>query len=786
MARTRDCRNLMLVVALAGAPTFAAAAEEPAPPIVESDTTVIGGTSFQDDPLARATELIRDERSAEAEKLLVLYLIERPDDSRAKQLLLSARIAELEGEIRKIIGEQAEIKEVLVGDPDYEAARARVEQAVRERLKTVEYFSAQSRYLEAITACNAILNDYPLNPAVLQAKMKILRVLQKKVADERTVIKRDKKEAHDEAINETIEHSIYPRERAKLARTVLIYDEDLARAEREELETKFNAKIDLTVDGEDVRKVVERLFAIAGINYMIMDNTIGSELVTIHMQQQSIHNALKALTKQVPIAFNYTGGMVYISKQPAATGEVMETEIIRLESGLTNIGKKPKPSNTQGLGTATNAGGGSGGGMNFPGSNIPVPQQPGGDPNAQGQEEDKTDLEKFIDEIPDLVVGWPVADAKIYLDLKSNSLYIRATPAAIAEVKRLLHALDYNTVQVLIETRFLEVSENAIRELGINWESGYNGRHVDVTGTNPTGPATINSNSAVTGESPANGLFGVVRGTNFGGMPDFNAQITALETRGQADTLAEPKILTLNNATGYISVTQEVAFISSYTTNQFQNNTVPGIGLNPPTSNYTTVAQPVPQKAEHGIELQIQPSVAAKSDTITLRLTPKVTELRRFFTYSYTYQPSPGSAPITLPAQIPEFDKRQLETIMHVKNGQTVALGGLTRERDQASESGLPFMSRVPLLGYLFGRKSKQHDRRNLIILVTAHLIDPTGATLGDEVRFLQDTTRVVLPEDVRAKLSQNDSDDKAAAQKAAAAANSNGRKTGNAPGKGK
>jgi MSHA biogenesis protein MshL len=564
-------------------------------------------------------------------------------------------------------------------------------------------------------------------------------VFSEESAPDRDDLLKEKREGHDIAIDKVIERSIYPNEPTQVRRNIFIFDEDVAAADRDALLEKLQSRLDVTSESESVRDIVRRLFATAGINYMFLDQAVGDELVTMHLIDETIDGALTALTKQVPIAFNYSHKIVYISRVTSVSGDVMVTEIIRLASGETDVTKRnPAVAQTR---------------MS---QSVPVfsPPQPPISLNGQNQNLAQTavesDLELFIAKIPDIVVGWPAAGQVIH-ERKSNSLIVCATPAAIAEVKRLLRAIDYNSVQVLIEARFLEISESAVRELGIDWQSGFDGRHIDVTGATPTSGATITGGAAATGQSPASGLFAVVRGRNFGGFPDINAAVTALETSGKADTLAEPKILTLSGAEGLITVTQEVVYLA-YITSQSPTMAAPN-GAGTVLSNSSTVAAPQPMKAEQGIELRIQPSVAINSDTITLRLMPSVTELRRFFEYQFSYLPAPGGPVITQTAKVPEFDTRSLETIMHIKNGQTVALGGLTRERDQSDDAGLPFLSRVPLLGYIFGRKSRQHERRNLIILVTAHLVDPSGAHVGDTVETLSGEARVVLPEEVHAEL---------------------------------
>jgi general secretion pathway protein D len=237
----------------------------------------------------------------------------------------------------------------------------------------------------------------------------------------------------------------------------------------------------------------------------------------------------------------------------------------------------------------------------------------------------------------------------------------------------------------------------------------------------------------------------------------FKATISAMESSGKADTLSEPKILTLNNAIGFIEVKQDISYISGYTNagtsnypGNFPNDPNNGNVINPGLNYSSAALVPEFTTDQSGIELRIRPSVARNSDIITLSITPSVREMVRA-PETITFNNSSGAnggAPIQNNIERPPlFDTRRLATALHVKNGGTVALGGLTREKSQKATTGVPFMSRVPVIGGLFRRDTNSSERRNLMIFVTAHIVDPEGAKQGGEIQHLRDTARVVLPE---------------------------------------
>jgi type II secretory pathway component GspD/PulD (secretin) len=726
------------------------------------------------DEVTRANALAAAGHREEAIALLELRVASDPQDALAKQSLLSLRIAAMEDEIRRILGEQAKAKELVVGDPDYESARARADAAVSKRLDIAEYYAHNRKYAEAAMVCNAILKDYPHHPAALKLKYRILTEM---IERERAELLKDRALRREDMGNESREKWIAPDDLPKSKRSIFVFDEDVADIERAELKKRLQQRVDLIYDGTNgtksaqVREVLQPLFAIAGINYVILDSALGTETLTIHLVHETIETALATISKLVNIRYNYAGGTVFIS---SATSDVLVTEIIRVHSGLTDVVTEPQ------LGANDFGGGEQGGGANGQqGANTPFGQAGGmfaaagggagggGGGGGGSSQPFVSDLERFLEQVPDIVVGWP-AEGKIYLDKKSNTVYVRSTPHTIQEVKRLLQALDYNSTQVLIEARFIEVTDSGAKELGVDWAGG--GKNGDTYISGPTNGLTVPT--ASDGGATIGTTFGNISGiapAAAGGMfaqvlvaPSdylkFKAQISALEQSGKADTLSEPKILTLNNAVGVIEVRKDISYVSSYqnagtnTQPYYPNNPNNGNTYNPG-YNYSN-ATLVPQftKDYEGISLKIRPSVARNSDIITLGITPTVRELIKAPANFAFSNPGGGNseAPVTNNVQSPpEFDTRRLVTALHVKNGGTVSLGGLSREREQSNTTGVPFLARVPVVGSLFRRDTSNSRRSNLMIFVTAHIIDPQGAKQGDDIQHLRDTARVLLPAEV-------------------------------------
>lgn len=722
-------------------------------------------TPDTEDLVGEVRLLAASKRFDEALSLLRTYRQRHPEDEMARRLELAIEVAHNEHRIRGMVIDQQHERMTVLADPDYLTAKAAAERPIVRRLDLVEVLVEQKRFPEAVNACNAILEDHPYEESVMSLKNAILRTM---VEIERRRALRDRRTRHSEVLKEVIESGTMPRQPSPIPRHVLVFDEDLAEIERQAVRDRLDIRLDaISYENAPVGEVLRLLFAAAGMNYIILDEAISEQTVTMFLTDAPVSEVLSVLQNMVDVRFNYRGGTVYVTNSATP---ILITEIIRLASGLTNVQMSPQFETM--TGSSSNGGGGGGSANPFGGD--------GGD--------DASDLERFLEQLPELV-DWP-SGSTYFVERKSNTLYVRSSPSTVAEVKRLLHALDFNNTQVLIEAKFVEVSEDALRELGVDWKFGgfvESGSRGTVTGgmqSGATGSGDLFTNLGVLanpGLSQAaagmleQGLSGAAVGPNSSGLavgvigagtgmnPNFEASLRALEGRGKANTLSEPKILTLSNSTGLIDISQDISYVEDIVNRGVSTGGFEDDGAGTGTGNIVQnrINLPVPRFATEssGIRLRVVPSVARNSDIITLAIFPTVRELVRIRSQQ-VFNPQAGQAAGAAginAVERPEFASRSLATALHVKNGQTVVLGGLISERSQEEQRGIPVLSRIPFAGALFRSESKRSERRKLLIFVTARIIDPSGAELSDEERWLRDTARVVLPPEVQRQLRQQE-----------------------------
>ena len=334
--------------------------------------------------------------------------------------------------------------------------------------------------------------------------------------------------------------------------------------------------------------------------------------------------------------------------------------------------------------------------------------------------------------------------------------------------------------QVEIESRFLEVTQNNLQELGFDWllgafqlpggsgayggggtagnAAGNVGQFPFVQTTAPAGPVgnitgdnTGNLTAGNrTGSSAikANALDGLLLGSPTGPAagvlalagiftnPQFQVVLRAVNQQKGVDLVSAPKVTVTSGRKATINITRKFPYPNAYSPPQVPQQQ--GVGLNP-----ASPATPTSFETRNvGVQLEVEPTVGPDGYTIELSLSPQITEFQGFVNYGTPIQTIAnittagvvtGSKPITLTEnniQQPIFSVRQVDTQVTVYDGQTVVLGGLLREDVQKVQDKTPILGDAPLIGSLFRSSSRQRIKRNLLIFVTAGLLDPAGQPL--------------------------------------------------------
>lgn len=292
---------------------------------------------------------------------------------------------------------------------------------------------------------------------------------------------------------------------------------------------------------------------------------------------------------------------------------------------------------------------------------------------------------------------------------ESGLVVVNAEPAVQSRVERYLNEMKHRTSrQVLLEARIVEVSLGNDSQIGVDWSAvltpggASGGTGTDVTSNFSPGD-TINPNL-----SASNGVFRLIAQN-----ARVTATLSALAREGRLQVLSSPRISTLNNQKAILRVVREEAYFL-----QSSQATPTGIGSGVlVTTTITPLVVPV------GIVLDIQPQVA-EDGTITLAVNPSVSEV--VTTRSFSVNGAGGGASATLPV----VDRRDLDTVVRMKNGETLVMAGIIKGKEGFDDRGVPWFRRIPILGNLFSKREKSKQHTELAIFITPTLVEDT-----DQVR---------------------------------------------------
>ncbi len=323
----------------------------------------------------------------------------------------------------------------------------------------------------------------------------------------------------------------------------------------------------------------------------------------------------------------------------------------------------------------------------------------------------------------------------VTFDDRTNTIIVRDIPHGIDDAAQLIHELDVQSPQVLIEANIVEATRDMARALGVQW--GYNYQAGPQTG-NPTGlnfPGTIGVGGAglSDGSAPAgtNGaarppvpfLFDFPVQTGFGGfgagsgssldlvlgsldgVHALAARLTALEQQGKAKVISRPRVITLNNV---------AATIQSLTILRVK---LPSTGtvINTGTGGAAGSASTATEKINTGITLVVTPQVSGDGYVL-------------MSIYAKSSQPdfTQGRSVDGIPNEI----SREANSNVLIKDGETVVLGGIFRNTFDSSETGVPYLRGIPVLGWLFKRLQTTNHYEELLVFITPRVVASGTAAL--------------------------------------------------------
>lgn len=293
------------------------------------------------------------------------------------------------------------------------------------------------------------------------------------------------------------------------------------------------------------------------------------------------------------------------------------------------------------------------------------------------------------------------ATSKYTSNKSAGIINVYATQKQHMAIEDYLSSVDrYASAQVLIEAKVVEVSLSDDYRTGVDWASVGKANNL----TSKGGQSDLASTAAVTFTTV--GLFN----------SDINLSISALEKFGTTKTISSPRVHAINNQKARLNFADKLVYFQ--VTNTQSTQAVSGAST---TSNVITTSNSVKQEEQVGVELNITPSINLRTREIVMKITPKL-----------SVKSDTVTDPVNTLNKVPVIQTRELDTVAKVQDGNVIVIGGLMKQEADNEDSGIPYLNRIPVLGWLFKSVSKSSKVIETVIFIKATIVE--SSTLPDKV----------------------------------------------------
>ncbi len=296
--------------------------------------------------------------------------------------------------------------------------------------------------------------------------------------------------------------------------------------------------------------------------------------------------------------------------------------------------------------------------------------------------------------------GQPLGGADISFDPETRNMIVVTDEKTMLEMKKVIAGLDRPSPQVLIKVIFLEATYNKNSDIGFSGGYTHDTKLQGVSGVvgQGFGLPTVTTLAGAVGSGA--GVYSILGS-------DFQATLSAVAKAGKTEILSRPSILARNNQAATISLGQQVPLISGTRFDTFGNqiNTV----------TYQSV----------GVNLSVTPFISSDGN-VEMVVTPEISSLTD--RSQWVNISSGGTNGAVL---VPVINSRVATTTVVVPDGQTVVIGGLMENTQADSETKVPGLGDIPLLGNLFKRKVKENVKRELMIFLTPTIVKAPSQLAG-------------------------------------------------------
>jgi len=447
-------------------------------------------------------------------------------------------------------------------------------------------------------------------------------------------------------------------------------------------------EVSVQLDDAPLEAIIFNLGQAEGINF-VADKSLPAfkSKLSVNMNKVRLSEFLRYITRNLELQFQIGEDLIWIvdGKDPKKVLE--ETRFYRLQKGFVLPAEFGPPEVVR---TSTTQG------------NVTTVQE------AQK-------LNKFVNDLAPIQPSLERAitnffTGKYQIDYERNIIVARGTPEQLELLEQIIEEFDQPIQQVLIEAKFITVSQAAFLRLGMVWGRDRNVSAID-TPSDQTGMA----------------ILGVAPGFSYGwtnvfGVSDLSAVLTALQQGGESQVLSAPRVALINNRPATIADGKVQYYYEEY---QVKSTILER------RSSSQLVPAGKPTKITSGASLDVLASIGGDGNTILLALNPRVNsdvELVPFMTITDT--DDSGAVVSQQDVRLPEYRTQDLTTRVSVRSGQTVVMDDVLERTQTTFVESVPVLGNLPVIGALFRRRTELDRPRYLLVFVTATLLSETGEYL--------------------------------------------------------
>jgi len=449
------------------------------------------------------------------------------------------------------------------------------------------------------------------------------------------------------------------------------------------MEELVNRKVSINLNSAGIAELVAVLNQ-DGLNIVADDALEADKTLTIRVQNVPLKELFSYIARNMGVEFHLGENLVWITEgDQGPGGPKLETRILRLRQGFI-------PAVPQGAGAmgATDTGS-----------------------VAIAAEEDND-----LDDVLTALMADSPEGATFRIFRNRNILVVRDSRENLRLIENLIREFDKPPYQVVIEARFLTISQDDLRDVGVEMKQQLQDEQGNkmVDDHNVDGPKAIKETNLLTSlgalAADAESGVGLLQLNGVLGKRAFDIAISALEKKKSSTTLSAPKVTVMNNRSARIRKGDTIKY--------FEDFDVESVDGGDQGDRMVLVPTGTPTDLPIGITFDVRVNIGNDGRTVLLGLKPEIVEFMEWLSYAST---------TTTNVRLPHTYDQKVATTVGVTSGQTVVLGGMLENTKTRQVKQVPWLGDLPLIGFLFRHTEEINIPTNLLIFVTANVINSRG-----------------------------------------------------------